>query len=409
MNVVAGLTAFCLFLTVALTLRAIVFRDVPQNFLLFAFSAQIFGLLRTFDVIVPPSILVLSASTSTSISILANLNSELTEYRAIALLLPKERIKNDIVNKVFFNNIRTRSIFEWRSVVFHLMDVVPLIIVNDRSGGEALNEEIDRIHRKNYLDRTIFLSNWPGLAPTEDGKYHHPDGGPAWAAILRSRLTDLADHEERKKRQSTYNEILKAVPTGCRYPTTLLKAVHKARFVQLFVSDRFLRECKGLDPRGPEASLHLLEDMPSVGRPEDELEFLRNNRGVEEVEILLRGAIKASEESDDPHRHFNIANAYNSLGIIARFTREWQKAIRLIEEAMRRLEPLTSDTDDGQAAIQELGTAHFTLGDIYMARFRETNKDEYRSIALEHFDKSVALDQQLGLNTDAARYRLSLL
>src|SRR5437763_375805 len=80
------------------------------------------------------------------------------------------------------------------------------------------------------------------------------------------------------------------------------------------------------------------------------------------------------------YAEFNEANLYNKLGLLARFRGEWERAEEEIETAIRLFKPMTGSlsSDLAASAFQELGTAYNNLGDVFLARFRDTNHVPHR-------------------------------
>ncbi|MEN8131900.1 MAG: tetratricopeptide repeat protein [Pseudomonadota bacterium] len=286
--------------------------------------------------------------------------------------------------------------------MFHLMDVVPIIVIDAHKSTDGVVEEIERIEQRKYFDRTGYVVDDKSAQPPSEKWETVPRNSlPQW---VREKLFYVVDEAERLKRQFEFSSMLASVPRGLREPYNVKAMVAKARCIQHAEICRFIHVCKGVLPS--EAEDRLLEDIPSRVTRREELAFLRTSRGLDEVEVLLRSALEEAEAMSGPSRDFNIANSYNSLGALARVRCDWPEAERLISEAIKRLERLRSSATHGGSAMQELATAYFNLGDVSMARYRERGTEVDRREAMARFHRSIQIDLERNGNTDVTKRRL---
>jgi tetratricopeptide (TPR) repeat protein len=198
-----------------------------------------------------------------------------------------------------------------------------------------------------------------------------------------------------------------SVPGHLWYPENVFGIVDKAKLLERFALGQFLERCKqgGL----PAYSGQLFEDMPSRVSRAEELRHVREDRTLEEIEILLTSGLEVVEETGEA-AEFNKANLYNERGLLARLRCEWNQAVKEIETAIRLFEPITRthDVDLAAMASREIGTAYYNLGDVYLARFRETRNLTDRDRAKECYQLSVVHDQKGAGDTTSARKRLNL-
>lgn len=397
------LTASLVPVTTVIIFRQFI-HDDPYKFTLFCVTLQAYGLIRAAEVVLPPTALLLSTSSSASASTLAQLTSDLPKYRVVTFLRPTERLEWPILQKFFYNNFRTRNDYEWRSFVFHLMDVVPVIVVDAQADTPGLAEETKRIVEKGYLPRTIFVAQQASVHEQSIGLL----STPVDCSLLSQKIAELINRhpnvEERRRKQVEYSEMLRAVPRQHRFPKSLIEMVVNARVIEQYEKEKFFQRCKRMKPE--EAARHLIEKIPSIIGDKEELRYLRGRRGLEEVEILLISALESVKWHTNANSMFNICNSYNSLGELARFQREWEKAITLLEQAIQCFDELVLDPNQRASAVQELGTAHFNIGEVYMARFLESKEHADRNRAFFHLKQSISYDREMGADTSIARERI---
>jgi hypothetical protein len=362
----------------------------------FSFGCGFLYIVSSLDIATPPAILLLGPSSPELERLLASLNRDFPQFRTVALLRPGQAALSAGYRwSAFSNNFYARDLYQWRLIVFHLMDVVPLVILCDDK-RRAVEEERRRLQMRGYIDRTF--TTQPGLLanPTERRRLRD------W---LIDRLRHVADQEVRLTRQLYFVRMRSSVPGQFWYPKTVQQVVAKAKLLERFALTGFLETCK----RGGVAAYsgQLLEDIPSAVSRAEELQYLRQDRAFEEIEVLLRSANDVVQGTGD-YAEFNEANLYNKRGLLARFRGEWERAEREIETAIRLLTPMTSSSSSHLAAIafQEIGTAYYNLGDVFLARCRETKNSALRDRAKECYRLSVVNDEKGGGDTGLAQERL---
>lgn len=354
------------------------FREPPRIIFL---SVVLFFVDSVAILVLPPAVLYLSNSDRSNMERFALLSRKMWPYRVVALLRPREQWSNpDIRGWFFLGCLRTTNNYEWRTVVFHLMDVVPVIVIDLEAGAAGVQEEWARIQAKEYLDRTIQLRN--PLAPPLISK-------------IRKRLKNIRDHHERRHRQADFTAVLRTLPLHLRNDRSLYNIVIKSRWIGQQEYERYLRQCKGITPRQIRG---LVEDIPSIVSSDEEEEFLRSSRAYEEVEILLKSALEAVRGSTDASSWYNVGNCLNNLGKLARDQHRWNDAICYLTQAIKHFGSLSvkSSSRDIVSGRQELATAYFFLGEVYMARFRRTGSLVDKHLAIEYLKRSLNLDKSCG-------------
>ncbi len=331
-----------------------------------SWACFLYGCVLVFNAIAltvatPPAILLLGPSSPQLERELVTLNRSLPQYRTVCLLRPGELTYAVGGWHAWLNNFRTRDLYQWRTLVFHLMDVVPVIVFCGHDSA-PVREEWERLQKRGYLDRTLTTS------PAQLDNMQATQQRRAW---LREKLAKVSDQQARSQRQSYLRKMRASVPPSLWYPETVHAMVAKIQELARFAINNFIAECKqgGLDAYTGQ----LVVDMPSLRSPAEELQFLQEDRAFEELEILLISAEEVVWQTG-ANREFNRANLYNKRGLVTSFRQDWQKAIRSIEAALVYLEPLShaDDADLAKLACAELGAAYCNLGDVYLSRYRES-------------------------------------
>jgi tetratricopeptide (TPR) repeat protein len=296
---------------------------------------------------------------------------------------------------VKMNVIRTLHDYEWRSAVFHLMDVVPVIVMDVHEPTSLLDEELRRLEQKGYQDRGLVIQHVVSLETL--------------TASLEKMLRVAVDTANRRKRQREFTRVFFNTPSAVREPDSAAEYMLKARAIERYAKQRFLWDCKQLGLTHGET--RLFEDIPSAVSRADEKEYLRSSGALEEVELILRSCLEDQERSAGHFRDFNIAVARNSLGTVERLRCNWERAIEWISDAIERLNRMLSATAHADRAMieSELATAHFNLGETYMARYRDEKNFQDRSSARHHFHETIKLDTRLGADLSVTNQRLSAL
>jgi tetratricopeptide (TPR) repeat protein len=375
----------------------------PVQWGTFSLGCLFLHVVSVLEIATPPAILLLGPSSVELEEELASLNRDLPQYRTVALLKPGEASLAPRSRwSAFSNNFRTRDLYQWRSIVFHLMDVVPVIVLCDDERAPVV-EERRRLTVRGYLDRTL-ITRRELLA----GALWAPAERQRLRAWLASRLTHVHDQEARLRRQMEMVRMRTSAPGDLWYPQDAPDMVLKAKRLEGYALTQFLETCK--EGGATAHSGILLEDRPSLVSRAEELRYLREDRAFEEIEILLLSAEEGIDESG-PYAGFNRANLCNKRGLLARFRGQWELAEQEIRTAIFLFESMTlsPSTDLAAMAFREVGTAYYNLGDVYLARFRETNDPADRDRAQECYELSVDHDQKGGGSTQLARERLRLL
>jgi tetratricopeptide (TPR) repeat protein len=365
------------------------------QFGVFAFGCCLFRSMVFVRFGLPPAVLLLGPSGPEAERTLATLNEELKPYRTVALIRPDQaQLQGRLRYSVLFNNFRTRDLYQWRTIVFHLMDVVPVIVICD-GPTDPVREERARIERRGYGDRTI---------STRREELADENGRRALRDLVAARLERVDDQEARRARQNDILRMRLIIPRYLNYPRTDAQFVHKAKLLTDVAQARFLQRCKEPDGWTPG---DLLEDIPSRVSREEELRFLHEDRMFEEVEILLRSV--HGQQRPGSNQEFNRINLINKKGLLHRLRGEWPEAHESLDAAIRLFERMNvAEQASDPQVLQELGTAYFNLGDVCLAQFRETHQEDHRKQAHYCFERSLSYDQQWGGDLSVVKRRLAL-
>jgi hypothetical protein len=370
---------------------------------------------RVIGFLLPPAGLLLGTAKSVNVHLVAVLNQSLRDYRIMALLDLKEHIFPLFVSTVMFNNLRTANGHEWRTVVHHLMDVVPLIILDTAVRTEYVDAERDRIERLGYENKVVSFSTTDygyDINALESGIGAVVDaaqllGGEMVPRILTG-LQQPTDIARRWRAQQDYNAMIRSVPRPVRFNSDINAMLIKAHFILAWTMENYLRDCKQTVQGEPSA--WLLEDIPSAVTPAEDEAYLRQARGLDEVRGIAFSALDLALQTPGPRQTFNIANAHNKIGKCARFSRDWETALDHLDKAIAMLSPMCEDgnslPEHLRQAQQELADAYFLRGEVQMARYRQTAADSARESAASDFHTSILIDDQLGQDSSDTASRL---
>ena len=370
---------------------------------------------RVVGYLLPPSGLLLGTAKSVNVHLVAVLHGKLNPYRVVSLLDIKEHIFEPFVTRVMYNNFRTANGHEWRTVVHHLMDVVPRIIVDTAVRTVYVDAELERIERFGYGYKVIWFSsgaygneinaNESGIAAVVKGA---EELGLALAPNILKGLEESNDAARRWKAQKQYNAMIRSVPRLFRFDSDINSMLMKAHFILDWAMVNYMRDCKQY---AQDAQLsELLEDIPSKVSPEEEEAYLRQSRGLDEVRGIGFSALDLAKNTKGPNQEFNIANAHVKIGKCARFSRDWESALHHLGKG---IEMLSHMVQIGHQNAEELSTdrleltiAHFLRGEVYMARYRQTRSESDRHSAAADFEASSGLDRELGKDSPENASRL---
>ena len=393
--------------SVSAMFREIVRGDLSYDHILLNLAFLLWALEKIARIIVPPTILFLGTSNE-EISINLKEFRKISNYRTVTLINPSVDFEISFFRRLsFYNYLRARTHYQWRSIVFHLMDVVPVIVFDAKCNTDFIKEERKRIERCHYLYKTIFVTSTREDPDTINDKNVRTVERRALSSSIRNYLKNIDDTQIRSHRQADFNNMLKVIPKKCRYPKTEYELVLKAQIMAAYGRQQFLRFCKGIQPE--EDNYDLIEDTPSQVSRDDELRYLRESRALEEAEILLNSVQEELLENPDENNDFNMGNLCNKFAQIARIKREWEKAIKLSKEAMGHLNPLMLNPQRKDEATREIATTHFIMGEVYMARFRDLNESVDRSRAIDNFNRSIIFDREVSGDISIAERRLRAL
>jgi hypothetical protein len=265
-----------------------------------------------------------------------------------------------------------------------------------------VQEEISRLEKRSYLNRTgFFIEDGSPPPPTDKWEQVTREYLPLW---IMKRLKTQNSQAERIARQKTIDLMLAVVPKQFRTPDRVENMIIKARYIQGAEVNRFLRECKGIDPL--RIGNLLLEDIPSRVSRADEIRFFQTSRSLEEVEILLLSALEEVENWTGEIKKFNTANLLSKLGIVERLRTEWKSGEKYLQNAMSILSSLLDTSFDRKSAMIELSSVYFHLGDIALARYREKCCEAERRQAQAYYLESIRIDSLIGGDKSIAKSRL---
>lgn len=395
------------------------FDDKTYSHFITVILVSIWMLIRVVKFLLPPTALLLGTAKSVNIHLVAILNQSLRHYRIVSLLdLRKEHIFPVFVKDVMYNNLRTVNGYEWRTVVHHLMDVVPIIIVDDAVSTEYVDDEMNRISRFGYEYKVVSFSSaaygWEinaiqsgiGIVLSAAKQL-----GEELVHKIQSFLLQPIETKQRFKAQKYYNSMIQAVPRLVRFKSDINAMLLKAHYILEWTIENYITDCKQ-NVQG-DISDWLLEDIPLKVSNEEDENYIIQSRGLDEVRGISFSALDLAKQTPSPLQLFNIANAHHKIGKCARYSREWDDALHYLTKAIE----LFIQMSDGvlihqlnEKEIQdELTNAFFHRGEVYMALFRKTGSQSDRESAIYDFHVSMRIDQKFGWDTTITKNRLKCL
>lgn len=375
--------------------------------------------IRVVKFLTPPTALLLGTAKSVNIHLVAVLNQSLRPYRIVSLLdLKKEHISPVFVNDVMYNNLRTVNGYEWRTVVHHLMDVVPIIIVDDAVSTEYVDDEMKRIKRFGYEYKVVSFSSaaygWEINAiqtGIENVVSAAKQLGEELVPKIQSFLLQPMDTKQRLKAQKYYNSMLKTVPWQVRFKSDINAMLIKAHYILDWTMKNYIIDCKQI-VKG-DISTYLLEDIPLKVSIEEDENYISQSRGLDEVRGISHSALDLAKQTPGPMQLFNIANAHHKIGKCARYSREWDDALHNLTKAIEMFIQMSDGViinNKNEKQIQdELTNAFFHRGEVHMALFRKTTLKSNRDNAEYDFHISMRIDQKYGWDSTIPQLRLKCL
>lgn len=400
--------------------------------------------------LVPPSVILLAPSRSSSVAPLVNLTRKVKPHRLITLIEHQEHVFFMDWEEIFPGNLRLNHGMGWRSTVHYLTDVVSVTIVDARFENPSVLEETQRQIKRKITGRTVFLTNADGSSPILEACRNQTDiqqlrlaDEDSAAELTKDLLSALCKNDanwwtDSFNFQRSYDLMGKAVPRRFRQPRSIYEMLVKAYCLMDYAYKIFLREYKGCTLEKVKGKL--VEDIPSLSTPEKELQWLTDSRELDEVEnifmsvlewaqglsdvrapgesendfrsrleqvkglsngkeleeIIFMSVLKRAQKPPNKEQTFQIASTTTKLGKLARFRREWERAKEYLTRATTLFESLQQSDPSDRPVAAELADAHFLLGEVFMAQYRQTGAPSDRESSQRNFIASIALDQKLG-------------
>jgi len=124
------------------------------------------AILAIMQLVQPPTVLLLTGSSSKSSKLLQQINTAILPHKAVALLSFRSFDQFQRFN--YFINLRTNDPDVWKSVVYRLIDISPLVVIDTRGDRHAVEEETFIMLDPTRVRKAIFLGGkddtYPALA-----------------------------------------------------------------------------------------------------------------------------------------------------------------------------------------------------------------------------------------------------
>jgi len=367
------------------------------------------------DRVCPPVALFISSSGRQAVEERGWFAFRFRRHRLLSFVAPREHV-NPIAFQAFFgDDLRVRRGPGWRVPVYHLTDVVPVVIANIRDPSPAVEEEVGRLVENGLGSKVRFLTD--GALPTWlKALYDGVDSEPRCIEdenidnILNEPTLGAQDLERRQSLHDEYTYLFREIPLAAKTDLPL----REAQFTALAILDReyrrFLRAYKGVELS--ELGSRLVEELPSIVSQKEEEEYLRASRPLQIANSICRGIREKLEVERGAWATFHGASVETKLGKINRFRRRWKPALdhlRRAQGVLREMWNTGGGIVDPRIVASELGDALFIEGEVWAVQFLDTPTEEKRSQGLRCFREVLRVDQSLGREDPTVRLRIQLL
>jgi hypothetical protein len=133
----------------------------PMIAVLLAMVAQSFFLL--FKSLQPPAALFLTSSSPYAADLLVQINIALSPLRCVALLNPKRM--HFMQRNALGDNLRTKNPHIWKSIIYRLIEMTPIIILDTRGESAPVMQEAFIMLAPERARKAVFITDENGRAP----------------------------------------------------------------------------------------------------------------------------------------------------------------------------------------------------------------------------------------------------
>jgi hypothetical protein len=380
------------------------------------YAAALFWSFRLVaDRICPPTAFFIASSSRRIVEARGWLSFGLRRHRLLSFLGPREHVDPVAFQAFFRDDLRVRRGSGWRTPVYHLTDVAPVVIADIRDFSPAIQEEVTRLAGNGLWSKIRFLSGgappaWLaslcGSMGLEPACISHEDVG----GILDRQPLSAHELAHRQSLQDEYASLFREIPSAARPDLSLREAQITALAILDREYRRFLSMHKGTDLS--DLGGLLVEDVPGVASREEEDAYLRSNRGLQIADGILKGIHEELETRSGAWAVFHGASLDVKIGKLNRFRRQWEPALHHLHRAQQVLRGMQAacggEVDPGIIA-GELGDALFLEGEVWTVQHLDAPTQEKRSRGLACFREALDLDRSLGRDDPAAALRIQRL
>ncbi len=367
------------------------------------------------DRVCPPFALFISSSGLRAVEEKGWFALRFQRHRLLSFLDPQEHVNPVAFQAHFGDDLRVRRGTGWRVPVYHLTDVVPVVIANVRESSPAVEEEVGRLVENGLGSKVRFLTDGE-LPAWLKALYNALNSEPSCIKdrninnILNESVLAAHDLEQRQYLQDEYTSLFREIPLSAKLDLPL----REAQVVALAILDReycrFLRAYKGVELS--DLGSRLIEELPSIVSRKKEDEYLRANRALQIADSICRGIREKLESERGDWATFHGASLENKLGKINRFRRSWKPALDHLHRAqgsLRKMWNAGAGEVDPRIVASELGDTLFLEGEVWAVQFFDAPTEEKRTQGLRCFREVLKIDQSHGREDPAIRQRIQFL
>lgn len=367
------------------------------------------------DRICPPMALFISSSSKRAVERRGWFTFNFRRYRLLSFLAPREHVNAIAFQAHFGDDLRVRRGPGWRIPVYHLMDVVPMVMADVCEHSRMFEKEVHTLVENGLGSKVRFLTN--GDLPTWiKAKYDTVDLKPICIKyedidkVLTKTALSAHKLEQRQSLQDEYTYLFRAIPRAARPDLGLRDAQITALAILDREYSRFLKAYKGV--RLSELNSRLVEELPSIVSRNKEDEYLRANRALQIADGISLGRWEELQTKPGDWANLHRASLETKLGKLNRFRRHWESALDHLNAAQGVLRDMlnrgTGDVDF-QIVAAELGDALFLEGEVWTVQFLDAPTEEKRLRGLRCFREALEIDQSLNREDPAVFLRIRLL
>jgi len=149
------------------------FRSIwPRSMIAFFICLLTQGIFVLFKSLQPPIALFLAGSSQYAADLLVQINIAVSPLRCVALLDPQKM--HFLQRNAMGENLRAKDPQLWKSIVYRLIEMTPIVILDTRSKSESILQEAFMMLDPRRAPKGVFITDDDGRAPALEAHGIHP-------------------------------------------------------------------------------------------------------------------------------------------------------------------------------------------------------------------------------------------